>query len=877
MISNEFLEKHKNNNEMLNIINKVSECMNTNNINTRHHETICEVMYGIKNLYADPYEIPMDGVYTNLSYVKDINYVQPKDLLGTAAGAYYPLEKDENNNYYSKINISEKYKQNANLEREILAHELVHVAVQSYAFDNGKIVDCRENGLIYSHINEICVQDMSSKILEDQGYKLYKFEKTINYDGSVAEELCITSTGYGYSDVSPLAKPLSSVYPKELYQEMFLHESQLHDKLGIGITTAENVLLDMEIKLQKLDTCSGSFEQMNYYSGLYNDCESMLYHKMQNDDTINLSEYLKSAQMFRENSYMVFVDGEPVLLSDTVSQNCEIKAFYKDFNSRANIESEINPTTRSRDCENFLLVMGGVKDSGKLYTPEDLDNLQWTEISSRGNTREIIFQCGEDKYKLTGVKGKGIVIVSELEHTTEIIKNSAILNINKELKEELSFTEMRELSMLTGYGKHVLENETNPKEVVFYSVTDGKMTSNFFDCVNKYEINDLKDNQNNNIYHVLAASLNSNGDDFYSIMEASNPIETKKLLYENNLNGFTPIKEAFKNNNIEFINGLSKSGYSFQGEQADYILKSDKKSYLCALVDNQDYETLAMLVESKVNINSCDNSGTLLHHLAKDNKFKFLNEETLQSITENNTSPNAFNIKGETAITVLTKKHFTYESFDYLINKVGVDPIIPDANDRNALHNLLQQTNKSLNILKIDSEYDKFNKCLDILLEKNIDVNTPCKDFSNDNMKITPLQIACGMNNPMEQPLNYDAIEKLINAGAHVTEHSCGYKSPLEYICNNSDVEAMASFIKAGVPIEALEYTDAINTSSKFYLECLSNNHTVDLDIAEEIKNTIKYKTIEIDNIIDSETSEFDNMMNEICLANKEAAVTLEL
>lgn len=891
MISAQFFNKHKDNSEMMEIIDQVSGCVDTSNLTQANHEIICEVVYGIKKLYAEPYDISMDTIYNNLYLLKSISYVSPSELPGRASGMFCALQQDSNGNYYSEIKISNAFENNLNINREIVAHELVHVGVQTYVYDaEGNVCGCKGNGLPYQHLNEIFVQDISAKILEYHGHDLYKYEKTINYEGKIAEELSISSVGYGYSNISPLANPLSASYPKELYQELFLHENQFHNALDISNST-ENILESIERKFVNLETSSNPIEHMNYYSGLYTDCEKMLNHRLESDKNINLSEYLKIAQNFRENSYMIFVDGEPVLMSDAVSQTCEIKSFYRNFNTSADMEKEINPLTRSRDCENFILAIGCLKDSGRLYTEKELENFQWAEISSSGHNRELFVQCGDDKFMVFGVKEKGLIALSEFEETDMILNPSLLSTLTKNQREQIEdFTliEKRELSMITGYSKHVLQNEKNPNDVIFYSIADGKMAGNFFESLNKSNLMDLKDYENNNIYHVLANSINSNNDNFYAVIGALKPNDTNALLFEENVDGITPINAAFKNNNIGFINALRKGGITFEGQQgehikdgsptlAEHILMGNRKPYLCELVEQNYFKTFEAFIKSKTNINGQDvNGNTLLHYLSVGNKIALLNNDILDTISHEIYAPNACNKNGETALIKLTQGGFVEKSFDYLINNVGIDPSISDVNNRNALHNVLQETNKAFGFTYSDIDCDKFNRCLDILIQRNVDINNPCTDYFNPNYKITPLQIACGMNCESEQPLNYEGITKLIQSGAHITNETYGYKSPLEHVCNTGDVEMMGAFIKAGVPLEVFDFNESINMASKFKLYDLSTKYPSSVDIVEEVKEFIMTKLKDIDLTIINNDAEIETV-NEVAATKETKSFGFEL
>jgi len=365
----------------------------------------------------------MDSVYKNISHLKDIEMSNKKNsdvhensnLCGYFKADIGKVETLDN--LCSKIVIVDHMFTFPSDHRGTLTHELVHLFSQEYAenykYDYEKTGDC---GLsMYkkaTYINEVMTEKIASDILINLGYNVKSVNSEVYLKYNYVNKLNISTCDRGYESISHTGEIFHQLFEKTIYKQMFEHTDDFSNELKqIYGDNYMEIVKDLNNSLRICYVEDNGEGIMSVYKSL-----SMGVFEKVDNENLNFADYLNiMGNINKKNVCTLTMETNEILSPlleisnfeksfgintikalDAISVSNEIKHFYgqlnKKFNMEIDLDKELNPFTRSKECTEFLIITSALKDTGIKYDMDKLQTLTYKELSKHGNETSLIYK-----------------------------------------------------------------------------------------------------------------------------------------------------------------------------------------------------------------------------------------------------------------------------------------------------------------------------------------------------------------------------------------------------------------------------------------------------------------------------------------------------
>jgi len=876
--SNEFKDRYKRDLEMDDVVTNTNKVLSPHFLddeNYRNREILYETIYGYKLTVADPYNLDMDKIYKNIAHFEKVNVIMSKDMdsIGDSNTLGYFSVKGDNfktdKQCFSTITIIADKNKTIDGYRETLTHELVHLFSQEYFEDENGVVDkIGRCGLLDNskgeYINEVMTQTVTLDILETLHYAVEDRQFSKEIDDNYANEVILFSRGNGYASISQVGNALETIFDKSIYSEMFdnTHRFQAEINAIYGESTNNPVRTVNYL----LDSC---FNDTNAESTilLYKEIANISFDKIDNQHS-NIVDYLNTMRNVN-NGYgcALMVNDKYVDMFNPITSSREIEHFYntfnKSFNPETDLDKEINPFTRSKDCSNFLIVMQALKISDIDYDLDKIQNLKWKEISRDGDDISLVYKCDDKLYHIQAKidLNTGILICEEnkeISNMREITRPSILKKLaykESELTSENNFEFISKLSKISDYSETVIKHSKIPENIIINSIISSNYES-FEKNIDKVDFKNIKDSNDNNLLHMLAKNnTKDNSLSFLMDIEKQNNKVANELYNSENIKGKTPIEIAINNKNFEFIEKAYNCQLNIKNIEACENILVNGKPMINYFQDNSYYSGVAGLIKDNYDTSLADKNGdTILHVLMKTDDLYLDKRDIVNALMQKNINPDIENKNHLTPLMEACKMDYPFSAdVEYLCGGLKANVNYTNSEDRTAIHYLLEHS-----INQKDNYMGRHNLVLDELIYHGADVNIPCNSFNHDKELILPVQIACGSehidaSNNLPQ-IDYKNITTLIENGADINKSYGDIPSALAMAHQTNDLDMFKSFIDGGISVNNLNTENSnLNMSSK--LELIKYEKDNEKDNEKAVEDT---KLIQKDNTKDFEDFEMD-------------------
>jgi len=843
-----FDNQYNNDKEMQDIINNANKVfspyfLNDNNIKDR--EILYETIYGFKQVLVDDYGLTMDNIYDNLSHVKAIVLKKSEDLAENKAnvlGYFSAIDNDSKftDQYFSTITIVEDKNKEIEEYRETLTHELVHLFSQEYIKnENGLIIKDGKDGLADTfqnkYLNEVMTQKVAIDILEKLEYTVQDkdIQKYLNSD--FAHDVTMVSRGEGYASISQTGVAFESLFKDTIYSEMFDHTNKFTDEIERINGKLSFQEIDGLLESSLNNTCGDDSAR------LYKEISNIIFKKVESEN-FQIADYLNLAKNMNEGYGCILnIDNQYMNILNTVSTSKEIEHFYGVFNKNFDLKQEINPFTRCKDCEDFLIVMQSLKDPNIECNVNKIGNLTWKELSRNDNNIILTYVYDDKDYLASAKKDVDTGIISMQK--TEPLSNMGLkefvelCNLKKEdltLKSKEDFMFIANLANISDYSDMMININNDPKIIIQHSMAtlNSKVFSENIERVNMV---DIVDDKNNNLLHILARNEDRyNSGVIIKSMVELNSDDTNTLLNKKNDKGKTPVDIAIMGGNFSLVNNACSVGLNIENANKYDVVKVNDEPLIHHLYKNDDFDTVVNFIKNNYNVHTLDNNGnSVLHLIMEDNSISF-KKQAMNELIHKDRYLNA-NVENSNYMTPLINvcklERICFNEIKYLCKDLNADTNYKNKDDKSAIHYLLEPT--------IKHDIKTNNSALRDLIECGVDVELLGSSFNYKNELISPIQIATGADyfQITDKPLhiNYDNITTLVNCGADINQTCGNIPSALEMAHETKDIKMFESFIDGGVKMRDLRLEDStIDTNlksdiSKYYDDNIKES-SIDLE-----------------------------------------------
>lgn len=846
-------EKHQ---EMQDVISKAYPYCKDIKASDADIELMFESLYAFKNTIAERANINMDEIYPKLGFIysiSDENY--PADC--RAAG----LCSFENGTEERPITVTANSKcvsTNEEYRKSVLIHEYCHTFSAGYTKDADGL-HLNSTGLKYTAIDEAVNDSCAAEMTRYLGYNITKYNNTILcQDGDNSRAYSISNVS-GYVRTAEYTKLLECAYgPAILYNDKFTKNSSIESVYG------ENHFIDMAGAIDRIQNHENSmFDHLRIEHSLL----PVLEQRWDKIENYNIDDYIREAQLAQKSTtYLLIskekcgdtsVDGKNITIDSISAYQSffEIKNIYsqmKEMNSADELIKELNPATRSQDCSDFLIAMNGLKKLEKQFSSEDLWDMTYKRVTVNGKSA-LQVSVGEDKYYVVGTVDKSTGLTScegIVEADEKFMRRNYFIDllqsrkITKDMEIDVSFVNMAEMNKYSKiYDKIVaITNEydvpLNPEDKIKFIFAGENRNSyeSIRNILEEVDISQIRDSNNNNLFHILAKNNNYNAQEIIGYMAKLCPEETAQLLNMPNNDGLTPLDIAHDYGNLNLLYSVHQakiidnsthtiSGNAYYMDQGKYISSGE------AILNTKKEDFIVTMINSGMDINSQDKNGNTLLHLYV---YKELRTTHISDIINKGANIEIPNKKGLTPLecAIVTRE----------IDKV--DTLLSFGANPNHIDLVTSEASRAINSYQHHA-YESQQEILDILIRAGADPN-----FQKDYQSFTPLQIAAGMERAkynqnigelsgfitdIKQPeIDYTTIEKLIKAGADPLQETKAGPSLRDFAAETGNAKLFEIMIEAGVDKDILNIENSNLTNiDKIILDRIGT--TVDIDLTSRI------------------------------------------
>ena len=830
--SKDFVNKYSKNREMIDIMgnaNKVFSPYFKNQENLKDIEIVLETLYGFKIKVADEHELSMEKIYDRVYHLEKVRCEDETNLNNGKSSrlGYFSvgmnLETDKQR--CSTITLIKDNNIDISNYRETLTHELVHLFSQEYIEDENRIVEKTGRCGLYDKpnnifTNEVITQKIALDILDNLNYKsnLRDFAKTVQ-DGYV-DKVNVRSRGSGYPSISQTGNIFCEVFDKTVYSEMFDNTRAFSNEINSLYAETSKPLETINLRLKQAFTNNDGDNYIKLYSEIFD----VVFHKVEKEQT-NVADYLNTMSNIN-NGYGcgIRIKDKNINILNSVTVSREIEHFYKIFNNKFNpetdLEQEINPFTRSKDCTNFLIVMQALKTNNVSCEFDKIQDLSWKSISRDNDKISLTYKYDNIDYFVSVKKdlNTGLTIIQQhdrLSNIQDFKKPSLLTQIRSKestLTTEYNLDFISKYSQISDYSQVAINTVKDHKSLMIHAlITDNY--SVFKENTKDINVRDIIDSDNNNVLHVLARHQSKSGQDLILKDIIDTDKQTIGVMFNlKNSDGLSPATIAIQNKNFSVFEKACEHNANIKNTDHYNNMFVDTKPLIHHLHDNSYYSAVESIINGGYNVNTLDGKGnTILHYIAKTEDI-FCNElGMINALIRKGANPNIENLDHLTPLIELCKTEYpSKEDVQHLCDGLNADTNYKNQDNRSAIHYLM-----------VTCVNDKNGSCKEVLLElieQGANINIPSKSFVNNDELILPIQVAVGSDYSSypdkHLKIDYPSITVLVENGADIDKSYGNIPSALEMAHFRSDVNMFKSFIDGGADVEKLQLSDGKLTVS---------------------------------------------------------------
>jgi len=538
-LSKSFIDKHEHNIEMQKIMESVDKYLEGAKIKDADRESIYEFVYAQKMVVMDPQNFEMDVLYKKLEKLDSINHgfieVNEERVSGV-----FEYNGSNNPERPASITIDDTNLQNdealAYSKKEARIHELDHLATEGFG-PNGRGTIARA-----SMQSEILAQDSTNNIMAALGYERSQYFQ--EFIGKKVDDAYLISPSPSYAPVVGMAEYIKGIYgEKEVLAAQFNDEklTTTYGDMGpmakFGLPDYKE-FLEASNHIAEITMLYPTVENYTQMQGHYLE----LFEKNLDNPGLNCSieTYMQMMQKINDKSMYFVVNGEEFNSSVVQSISFDIKHIYAQLHSlsSAEIEQELNPMTRSQDCQDFLIAINGLKSMDINLSTEDILNMKYYQALS--NESPII---------AVEVSDKTIEVDGRIDSKTGfVIIDSADISFEKVISNQ--HTEWGTSS----YEYLPLYQEINP---------------DFKNTIAAIKLDPTqRDDYGNNFMHAIAKYPSTNSDKIVLQYLSIDPEAATALLCAKNNEGISPIDMAADNGNNNLLRLIRDSEITLPQEHS---------------------------------------------------------------------------------------------------------------------------------------------------------------------------------------------------------------------------------------------------------------------------------------------------------------------
>ena len=824
-------EKHA---SMQDVINNAYEAVNSINASQEHKELVFETLYAFKHTIAERANINMADIYKKVELINSIGF-EEYDRELNAAGLCYPTRGTDKRPI--EITINDKYESDrTDYPKVVGIHEILHGLSADYysTIDKNIVVNIGLKGSAAEEtVNDACTSELAKFLEYDVGF--YN-NKITTRDGDAGYYAYSTANVAGYVRIGEYNKLMEATYGAEiLYKDKFTHQESIAARYG------EAHYKFIADTLERIQNGDNSIDE---HLKLERAFLPVLETRWKSNYDYNISNYIADCQKIQSATVNFFINGDngqPLRMDAmTAHQNAfeiiHIYATMREIDDTIDLMKELNPATRSQDCQNFLIAMNGLKNLDKTYSDDELWDMQYKRINSK-NGSVIELTIGEDKYRITGEvdRATGLTSFEAISSFEEsimakfklggIFRNSELTRLDSI---SVDFTDMAEVNRYTNIYDKMLTiiNDYQVPTSYHDAVTFMCATNHEFEpgeiktLLSVVDIGEIHDSNGNNIFHILAKNHSSNAANILHIANELYPEQTGRLLNTPNNNGLTPMDVTHDYGNFSVLCETYNSrlpDFSIHRIHGNQYLMGESRyiSIEQQIMSTRHVGFISKMVESGMDVNARDYNGNTIMHMYARGELEGL---SLHQMLNKGANINILNQDGESPINIAVS-WLNIETTEKLL-KFGANP--------NCVCELLEDPRANA------FNHAKRMEILDILLDAGANPNAATNIYG-----YTPLQIAADMehaNNPIDfRGVDYDAIKSLIEAGADPFHETRSGESLRDFAARTGDARIFDIMISAGIDIEALNVRDS-NLSMGEVIALERNSTTVDMDLMDKIR-----------------------------------------
>ena len=809
------LNQERYNQEIDEIKKSVDQALIDCDIDEQYREAVYNSVYGFKVAVAEPYGIDMEYIYGNLSQLGAIHENAEKIPKG-AKGLCCYLDADEDGNQLrdnrpTSIYISPEISEDKDYVQRVVSHELLHL----YSFNH---VNKSHNLGNASMVEECVTEAINDKVLSALSIEGKTKDIPIYSELSEASDATIKSYSGGYHMIVPLYESVTRLYPEdELIKVKFgAQEPYSHDR--------QTGLASLSMDLERVNKGN----RVEDYGMFYRNLAGQLFDSYNKSG--DFSRYLPDAREIRENSPSVNIGGTVYKISDIAFEEREVSSLYSNSFGRNSLQNNLNVTTRTVDCQDFLKALSIAKQVDDDFSMKDLTNIKTSRIMHNGEP-SVAIKIGEHTYVAPQVNGADNVVCGVgNKFSEEPITVKAGFHLASTNNDASNFALLSQMNAAFNGGFMTRGENAGQETLIAASAGLIPLRQDILTkAIEKNDVANIHDAHGHNLLHGAASSVVGLG-----FMDALKRVDSQtftSMLREKDNSGMSPIDIMCAGCNtyaLRFVTDsttLTKEDTIHLFDRRD--INGESKTPIIEIMRG-DEKLAAKLLSSTGNVEM--NGTTPLHGAVHFKSLKMINAIGSDGIDIKDKN-------GQTALNTLIFSNQPTEvkrNLSLVLLENGANPNIPASNGASPLAQIIQDIYKS-------SGQDRENNMsmFKDLLEHGADPNQKLEvKINGEEKEITPAQVALQMhkfdtfelmtqsvevaniderqNAPTltEALPTIEIVETMVDFGMDVMMKTRNFDSVMEFADGTGGLAIIKAVMESGAGVE--ELTEMIGASGSF-------------------------------------------------------------
>ena len=522
--SQSFIDKYSDNSEMQSIIEIVDKHLEGSKMEDIDREAIYEFVYAQKITVMDLHSFDMDILYEKLNKLDAIDHssiiVNSERVSGVFEynGSNNPdrpavIIIDDNNLGQGENSLY--------AQKEARIHELDHLATEGFG-SNGRGIIARA-----SMQSEVLAQDSTNNIMDALGYERPQYVQ--EFFSSKMDDAYLIAPSPAYAPIVGMAEYIKGIYGEESVLAAQFDEKQLPTTYNDMGPMARFGLPDYKEFLEisnQLTEATMKWPTVENYTQMQGHYLQVFEQNLDNPNlNCSLETYMQMMQRINDKAMYFTINGEEFNSSVAQSTSFDIKHIYAQLHNLSSVElqQELNPMTRSQDCQDFLIAINGLKSMNIDLSTEDILNMRY-------------YQAMDNSYPIIAVEigDKTISVDGRVDEKTGfVIIDSAEISVEKVISTQ--HTEWGHSS----YEYLPIYQEINP---------------DFKNTIEAIKLDPTqRDDYGNNFMHAMTKYPSTPSNQIILGYISANPEAAAALLCAKNNEGLSPIDMAAENQNDKLL------------------------------------------------------------------------------------------------------------------------------------------------------------------------------------------------------------------------------------------------------------------------------------------------------------------------------------